>query len=106
MKNGSGVKRLKLFLRSYSIFWTLTLSVAICGFIYEVRSEQFSLYKYALALSIIVLVFVVSALPFDMWLKKKDKILCGHLGISYEDFVIKPENEKDSLRALFKGNSK
>jgi len=106
MTNSGGVKRLKLFLRSYSIFWTLTLSVAIGGFIYEIRSEQFSLDQYALVLFIIVLVFVVSALPFDIWQKKKDKILCGHLGISYEDFVFKPANEKDSLRASFKGNSK
>jgi hypothetical protein len=30
--------------------------------------------------------------------------MCSHLGVSYKDFLLKPENEQDKLRSSF--NSK
>jgi hypothetical protein len=43
-------------------------------------------------------------LPFDIRKQKKDKRMCSHLGVSYKDFLLKPENEQDKLRSSF--NSK
>jgi hypothetical protein len=98
------VKKLKLVLRSYSIFFTLTLTVAIGALIYEMRTEMFSLYRYSLSMLVIIFVFAISALPFDIRKQKKDKRMCSHFGVSYEDFLLKPENEQDKLRSSF--NSK
>lgn len=42
----------------------------------------------------IILAFAIPALPFDIKKQKKDNRMCNHIGVCYEDILLKPENEQ------------
>ena len=98
MNKNSLTHKLKLFLRTYSKFSTLTLTVAAVAFIRDFSEQDFSILIYLKAMSVIIFVFAISALPFDFGQKKKDERLCRSIGIKYEEFVFMTESERLKLR--------
>tara|TARA_B110001450_G_C17546368_1_gene450715 strand:- start:254 stop:574 length:321 start_codon:yes stop_codon:yes gene_type:complete len=98
MNKNSLTHKLKLFLRMYSIFSTLTLTVTAVTLIREFSEQDFSILTYLKTMSVIIFVFAISALPFDFGRKKKDERLCRSIGIKYEEFVFMTESERLKLR--------
>lgn len=102
MSRHDAIYKIKLLLRGYSIFFTLSITVALVALIYELRNQNFSLHRYLISIAILTFVFAITALPFDCARINKDKRMCSHFGINYDEFLFKSESEQDELRSRFR----
>jgi hypothetical protein len=103
--NQMKIKSVKVVFRKYSYFFTINLAtplICIFLFIFKVGGGSWSLDKGIQTLLItVILVLIVSLitiLPFDIYRYKKDKKMCDSVGIDYDEFVMLDELEKEEAR--------
>ncbi|NRB26012.1 hypothetical protein [Shewanella sp.] len=97
--------KIKLFMRRYSNFSTVNLTVILIGLGYAILNLfnnewtlKMAIIKLTLYFSVVFAATCVSFLPYDIFKSKKDKKLCLEIDMDYDQFSMLDEIDKDELR--------